>query len=340
MLSTRPFGRVVKRRASAGMTLPMHGVEVLAAGEGEHSAHRFEPRPRVDHHQHLFSPKVALLLRSQSQNAPPRISAADLIGMLDAAGIERALVLSVAYLYGNPRVRIEDEYLGVRSENDWTLGEGSRYPERLRTFCSFNPLKEYAYEELSRCAGTHHGLKLHLANSDVQLDVPDHVDRLQRVFAEANRNGMPVVVHLRANIRNRRPYGASQARTFVEQVLPAAPDVPVQVAHMAGTGPGYDDPPADRALAVFVQRIADGDQQVAGLWFDVAGLANDGMSPSEGRRMAERIRQIGVDRVLFGSDAAAGGNLPPREAWAAFMRLPLTTAEFAAVARSTAPYAA
>jgi uncharacterized protein len=279
------------------------------------------------------------LLTSQSQNAPPAISATDLVAMLDEAGIERALVLSVAYLYGSPKVHAENEYLGVRNENDWTLSEASQYPERLRAFCSFNPLKEYAQEELSRCAQTHHGLKLHLASSDVQLDVRDHIDRLQRVFAEANKNGMPLVLHLRANVGNRRPYGASQARAFVEEVLPAAPDVPVQVAHLAGTGPGYADPPADRALAVFVERIADGDPRVAGLWFDVAGLASETMSPPEGRRMAERVRQIGVDRVLFGSDAAAGGNLPPHEAWAAFTRLPLTTAELAAVA-GTAPYAA
>jgi hypothetical protein len=31
-----------------------------------------------------------------------------------------------------------------------------------------------------------------------------------------------------------------QARIFLDQVLPAAPDVVVQVAHFAGSGPGYD----------------------------------------------------------------------------------------------------
>jgi hypothetical protein len=34
--------------------------------------------------------------------------------------------------------------------------------------------------------------------------------------------------------------GAAQARIFLDQVLSAAPDFVVQVAHFAGSGPGYD----------------------------------------------------------------------------------------------------
>jgi hypothetical protein len=39
-------------------------------------------------------------------------------------------------------------------------------------FCGFNPLKDYALDELARCAGTpllRHGIKLHFGNSNVQL---------------------------------------------------------------------------------------------------------------------------------------------------------------------------
>ena len=307
----------------------MGGGEVLTPARGR--------TPRVDHHQHLFSPAVVQLL---APHPPLAISAADLVALLDAAGIRRALVLSVAYLFGSPALTVDDEYAAVRRENDWTLAQVDLGPQRLRAFCSFNPLRPYALEELERCASRHHGLKLHLGNSDVQLDDPDHVRHLQRVFAGANRSGMPVVVHLRANIRNHRPYGESEARTFIEEVLPAAPDVAVQIAHLAGTGPGYDDPPADRALDGFVRAIDDSDARARRLWFDVAALATETMSRAEVERMVERIRQIGVDRVLFGSDAASGGNLPPREAWTAFARLPLTAEELAAVAQNVAPYAA
>jgi predicted TIM-barrel fold metal-dependent hydrolase len=48
--------------------------------------------------------------------------------------------------------------------------------------------------------------------------------------------------------------------------------------------------------------------------------------------------RLGIDRILFGSDAATGGNLPPRQAWAAFRQLPLTDAEFKKIAENVAPY--
>lgn len=36
---------------------------------------------------------------------------------------------------------------------------------------------------------------------------------LRQVFAAANRHHMAIVVHMRANLRNHRPYGAEQARS-------------------------------------------------------------------------------------------------------------------------------
>ena len=42
--------------------------------------------------------------------------------------------------------------------------------------------------------------------------------------------------------------------------------------------------------------------------------------------------------MLYGSDAAAGDNLRPREGWAAFRGLPLTEDELARIAANVAPY--
>ena len=66
------------------------------------------------------------------------------------------------------------------------------------------------------------GIKLHLGNSDVQLENPKHVQQLRRVFRAANRYRMAIAVHMRASISRKRPYGAAQARVFLEQVLPVA----------------------------------------------------------------------------------------------------------------------
>jgi predicted TIM-barrel fold metal-dependent hydrolase len=296
--------------------------------------------PIVDHHQHLFSPAIVALLATGGGGLQP-ITAGDVVALLDSAGIRRALVLSAAYMYGSPARTVDDEYAKVRAENDWTAAQVAQYPDRLRAFCGFNPLKEYALDEIGRCAGNpylRHGIKLHFANSDVQLDNPAHVELLGRVFRAANERRMAIVVHLRASISRNRPYGAAQARVFLEQLLPLAPDIVVQVAHLAGSGPGYDDPPADSAMAVLAEAVEQGDPRTSQLWFDVATVADLAISPPNAALVARRIRQVGVDRVVYGSDAAAGDNLRPREGWAAFRRLPLLEEEFARIAGNVAPY--
>jgi predicted TIM-barrel fold metal-dependent hydrolase len=294
-------------------------------------------QPAMDHHQHLFSPRIAEL----SANTQP-ITADDLIRFLDEAGIEKALVLSVAYQFSNPnRVPVVNEYEAVAAENDWTSLEVARFPERLRAICSVNPLRVYAVDEIARCAANpqlRSGVKLHLGNSDVDLGDPEHVDKLRRTFATANDRGMALVVHLRPSVTMRRPYGATEARTFLTKVLPAAPDVPVQIAHLGGSG-GYDDPAVDEALAVFIEAIARNDPLTDKLYFDVSGVAGIGAwTADKAGQVATRMRQIGLERVLYGSDAAVPGN-SPREAWENFKSLPLTDSEFVTIELNTAPHA-
>lgn len=296
--------------------------------------------PIADHHQHLFSPDIATLIAERSSGLQA-ITARDVLALLDLAGIRRALLLSTAYMYGSPARTIDDEYARVRAENDWTGTQAALYPDRLRAFCSFNPLKEYALDELARCARhpiLSHGIKLHFGNSDVQLDDPAQVEQLRRVFRAANEHRMAIVVHLRASISRKRTYGAAQARVFLEQLLPLVPDIPVQVAHLAGSGPGYDDPPAQEAMAVLAEAVERDDPRTSNLWFDVATVADLNISSANAALVARRIRQVGPERTLYGSDAAAGDNLRPREGWAAFRRLPLNEDEFARIASNIAPY--
>src|SRR3954470_16122670 len=94
--------------------------------------------PVADYHQHLFSPDIAALIAPDS-STPQTLTARDLIPLLDSAGIRRALLLSVAYMYGSQKRHIEDEYAKVRAENDWTAAQAAQYPGRLRAFCGFNP---------------------------------------------------------------------------------------------------------------------------------------------------------------------------------------------------------
>src|SRR5262245_14621369 len=303
-----------------------------------HAATQAVPAPIADYHQHLFSPAAAAL--ALGKPGSPGIKARDLIVLMDAAGIQRALVLSMGYTWGKAsRAPVEDEYEHVRAENDWTAEQVAQYPLRLRAFCSFNPLKPYALEELARCSKNRQlrrGLKLHFGNSDVDLDNPNDVAQVKKIFAAANGYRMPIVVHMHTSIDNRRKYGADQARVFLDELLPAAADVPVQIAHLAGAG-GY---PAttDAALGVFTDAIAKKDPRMKNVWFDAAVVVRAETLQADLDRIAARIRQLGVERVLYGSDAAVSPATYPNSGWLAFQRLPLTASEFQAIAKNVAPY--
>jgi len=299
------------------------------------------PAPLADHHQHLFSPMLAALISPAPPAAPVTpITAGDLIPLLDAAGIKRATILSVAYIYGQSTRTVENEYDKVKAENDWTSQQVARFPDRLRGFCGLNPLKDYALTELARCAkdpNLHYGLKLHFGNSGVDYHNGQHLEKLRGVFRAANDNRMSITIHMRASINQRLAYGADEAKIFLNDVLPSAPDVSVQIAHLAGAG-GYADPVVDQALTVFVEAIEKNDPRTKLLWFDVTSVALPTTTAEQAALMAKRVRQIGVQRIVYGSDAASGGNLAPREGWAEFLKLPLTAAEFRTIATNIPPY--
>lgn len=295
-----------------------------------------QSQPSIDYHQHLLSPSAAEL-----GSLPKPFTARDLISLLDEAGVRRALVLSLAYQYGNPnKAPVLDEYAQVRRENDWTADQVAGYPDRLRAFCGVDPLKSYAISEIERCAKNpflHYGLKLHFGNSDVDMDNPSHVAQLRSVFRTADKHGMAIVVHMRSSVTRNRPYGAKEAKTFLNEVLPSAPHVPIQIAHLAGAG-GFDDPSVDSALAVFIDAIARQDARMANVYFDVCGVAGLGRWKEKKALIARRIRQIGIGRILWGSDGAFGGGMTPAQALQAYRELPLTSEEFHNIDTSIAPY--
>jgi hypothetical protein len=52
---------------------------------------------------------------------------------------------------------------------------------------------------------------------------------------------MAIVVHVwTGDDKVGNPYDGRDARTFLNDVLPAAPDTPVQIAHLGGSGPRLD----------------------------------------------------------------------------------------------------
>jgi hypothetical protein len=120
--------------------------------------------PLVDHHQHPFRPAPA-----GQAFGPPAISGTDLIKLLDQARIQRAVVLSVAYQFGNPnKPPLSDEFEKVKAENDWTSREVAQYPDRLRGFCGVNnhSLQPTAASRVGLLVGTGFGRRCAASSVD------------------------------------------------------------------------------------------------------------------------------------------------------------------------------
>jgi len=297
------------------------------------------PVPLADHHQHLFSPELAALMTTTPPVAAvkPR-TAANLIEQLDAAGIRRAVVLSTAYIFEQPSRKADHAADKLKRDNDWTSKQVAQFPDRLIGFCGLNPLKDYALAELDRCAADpnlRRGLKLHFGNSIVDYHNPEHIARVRRIFRAANDHRMAIVAHVRASVTAKLPWGREEASIFLNELLPAAPDVVVQVAHLASAGSPQDDG-AQQALDVFVDAVARNDPRTRHLYFD-ATMVGEPPTPDNAQRWAAAIRRVPT-RVLFGSDATTSA-ITPGGAWTAMRKLlPLTDDEFEVIANNTAPY--
>ena len=277
------------------------------------------------------------LIASEIQRFPvpdanPGTTAAEVVAALDASGVRRAVVLSTAFWGDGPILPVENPYPLVMAENDWTALEAARYPDRLIAFCSFNPVADHALAELERCAANRvfRGLKFSFAMSGVDLKNPAHVARLRRVFAAANARRLAIVAHTRGG----NDYTDEHVEIFLGQVMPSAPDVTVQIAHLWG-GEGY----SESALRAFAEAVAARRPGTGNLYFDVsevwADISGTGSTATQ-QMLARRIRQIGLDRILFGSD----GRTPPDQAWRLFRaRVPLEEREYRVIARNVAPYA-
>jgi len=305
------------------------GVSLVAGCATTPVAGRLPTRaaPIVDYHQHLVSPGWAPIAK-----LPERDGAA-LIKELDAAGIDRAVVLSVGYSFADERKKLEDPDRLTRGENDWTSAEVAKNPRRLIGFCSSNPLRPAGVQELERCLGLPGmtGIKLHFGNVGLSLRDSSHLARMQEVFALAQRRRAPVLAHMRA--RGGTNYGAEDAQILLDKLVPLARDIEIIIAHLGASSPGY---PAqnDEVMAVFAAAAERKDPRMANLYFDVAANITAEMTPAVAALAAQRMRQVGMQRVLYGSDLTPPGGSVSK-GWEIFRTtLPLTAAELQQIANN------
>jgi predicted TIM-barrel fold metal-dependent hydrolase len=92
-------------------------------------------------------------------------------------------------------------------------------------------------------------------------------------------------------------------------------------------------------MIVLAESVAKGDSRTGNVYFDMTTNVTARSSATDAAFVAARIRQIGLSRILYGSDMATGGNATAQDSWKAHRdKLALSDAEFRAIANNVAPY--
>lgn len=265
----------------------------------------------VDHHTHIFTPKVReyLINNVDDLSSLPPLGLKQLLKTLKQDSLYKAAVLSNAYFFSQAGSTSSEDFNTLQSENNRVAEAVSQYPKKLRGFFGINPLSDSAFVEIERNAAkkVFSGIKLHLANSGVNLRNPGHVERLGNVFGKAHSLELGIVIHMRTQ---ESPYGRKDADIFIDSVLSEAPGIPVQIGHMAGWG-GYD-PETDGALSAFADRAAEDDLR-KNIYFDLSAVFRSPRDNGKSQipkwypekryeRLATQLRKIGIGRILFGTD--------------------------------------
>ena len=297
--------------------------------------------PLADHHQHLFSPELAALMSTTPPvaAAKPR-TAADLVAQLDAAGIRRAVVLSTVYIFEQPSRKVDGAAEQLRRENDWTSRQVAQFPGPVDRVLRSQPaegLRTRGARALRRRPEP--PPRPQAASGQLGRRLPQ--SRAHRTGSKSVSRGKRPS-HGHRGTRARVGDGKPAVRTRRGRHLPGSSSCPRLPTWSCRW---HISPARDRRKTRAHSRRS---KCLPMRWRSAtrARVCSISMSPhwarlsrrSSGRRWAAAIRQIGPERVLFGSDATLP-SATPADAWAALRKqLPLTEREFRTIANNVPPY--
>ncbi len=296
-----------------------------------------------DSHVHLMSPD--LIADWKALGIPfskPEAFYSDIDTILERHEAERIDLIGMGYVYGSPDFyQGTDRYERIKKENDYLWMTSQKHPDRIRPFFTIDPLKNYALDELKRCAerSPDSGLKLHFNASQVYLTEPSHLAAVKPIFQQAAEKKLPILLHF----DNSHPkFGEPDVKLLVDSILHDLPALKISIAHF-GTSGGFNEK-TKRVLNAFVdlyeiKRIPSRHQ----LFFDISAVAldkdSDGvpkLSEKEFEELNAYIHQLGVEKIIFGTDYP----LYTTEAYHAILKnkLDLTEEELSVVQQNTLLY--
>ena len=225
----------------------------------------------IDFHTHIFPEKIANValpkLSFYSGGIVPcgKATAASMLEVMDASGVDKAVFLSVAT---NPKQQT--------NVNDYAISLADS--DRLIPFGSVHPESENALEELERLkANGIKGVKLH---PDYQGFFVDE-ERLFPIYEKIAELGLIAVFHAGVDIGFPEPVHCTPGR--LKKVLPRFGNTPVIAAHLGGYLM-YED---------VMKYLADTD-----VYLDTS-FSYGTVPPDYAKSI---IKEFGSDKILFGTD--------------------------------------
>jgi predicted TIM-barrel fold metal-dependent hydrolase len=279
------------KHAASVVLLALLSLSIATACDGDDGSANVAPAPLVvegstiDVHTHLMSAELAAILGAEGP-----VTADDLVARMDEANVDRAVVLSTAYMSVLP------DDAAMSAENDFVVAQVARFPDRLIAFCGINPLRVTALGEIDRCVDELgvRGIKLHLVGSRLDMTDPAHVDALARVFERVQERRLPVLLHA-AN-----PIGLpldSDGLTSLGTVFAQHPDVRIVLAHCFS-------PLDNQQIELITEGIRQGVLRRDQLFLEISACLDTFQDAplSERELIVWRLRKFGLDRIFFGSD--------------------------------------
>ena len=276
--------------------------------------------PRLDAHAHLISRDLAGWIHAASTDPEVRriarpINGRILVDALEEDAIARAIALSTANMHASDTVRAGRrkrpalEYRDVQNENDFTALQAREHAPRLIPFASVNPKRDYAVQEFLRCLETHRmrGLTVHFGDSDVRLRDAVHVTRVQALFGEAVKHGVPVIAHI---YNEAVPdFGTADVEILMGQLVEPFPGLRLSIAHLGGAG-GAGEQGTLRIFATLINAVRARPQIARQLWVDCSSVllteprpGAQPISAAQQLALGRMLREWGIDRLMWGTDA-------------------------------------